>query len=345
MGEQMRFGLAASIAVVVVLAAGVPQRARACGASPTPYFTLAGSVPEDGAVGVPRDLGIVLIADAWWDVPDVPAIFPGFPPTSIHLFDAATDTEIPVHEVPWMSGPPTAAWHPDAPLAPRTAYRVEAVLADQGWMPPEASGPTRLTFTFTTGDDLAPALEATGELAMELETYDRQLFANCGPCGDGCVPAGTVRDVRARITIPALGGGFDQDGYRAWAAVREDVPATFDTPGEPNDGAGVVPTVYAPLVAGTPTVVYGAIPDLDRSYRACVSLGAWDPAGHMASVAPVCLDAKRPSDLLAAELPPDAAASCAVTPRGSRGAAWLAPIAIVLAAARRRRPALGSGSA
>ncbi len=329
----MRFRLATSIAVFIALAAAAPRRASACGALPTPYFTLIGSVPADGAVGVPRDLGIVLSARAWGYEPEGSAIFPGFVTTSIHLFEVATDAEVPLRSIPWMSGLPTAAWYPVAPLAPRTGYRVEAVLADQGAMPAEVTGPTRLTFRFTTGDELAPALEALGGLAMELETYDRDVF-DCGPCGSGCVTAGTVRDVRARITIPALRGGFDQDGYRGWVAVREDTPATFGAPGEPDDGAGIFPTVYVPFAPGAPTIVYAPVADLDRSYRACVSLGAWDPAGHMPSVAPVCLDAMRPSDLLAAEAPPGASAGCAVMPRVSPDAAWVAPLALALAAAR-----------
>lgn len=346
--ERMRFELIASLVSVVVLAAGAPRPAQACGASPSPYWTLAGSVPEDKAVGVPRDLGIVLITRAWINEPGGP----GFPydSHSVRLYEAATDTEVPIHaDISWMSDRPTNAWRPDAPLAPDTEYRVEAMLADQGPLPAEVSGPTELTFTFTTGADLAPAIEVAGELAMELEAYDEEQL-DCGPCGNGtCVPAGTVRRVRARVTIPALSGGFGDDGYRGWLAVRPDVPATFAGPGEPSDGSGLGSTSYVSIVPGAPTVVYVPLSELDRTYRPCFSLGAWDPGGHMSPVAPVCFDAVRPADLLASDvppladagsavtLPPRADASCAVTQRGAPGVPWSVALAFTLAATRLRR--------
>jgi len=203
-------------------------------------------------------------------------------------------------------------------------------------MPPEVTGATSLTFTFTTGDDLTPVAETGGELTMELEVYDRPV-GGCGPCGDCGEPEGTVRDVRARITIPPLRGGFEQDGYRGWLAVREDVPATFDGPGEPGDGAGVVPTVYVSIVPGEPQVVYAPLPEPDHRFRPCVSLGAWDPAGHMWTVAPVCFDETRPSDLLAGDMPAGGGASCAVAAGAPPAATWIATLALALAVAGLRR--------
>jgi len=342
----MRSGLVTSLLVVLVLAAGAPPRARACGSAPEPNWTLTGSLPEDGAVDVPRDLGIVLFGQAWGDEPAEAEFDVTFASAvgSVHLLEAATGTEVPIRGISWMSHRPSAAWHPDAPLAPRTVYRVEAELRNQATMPPEVTGPTRLTFTFTTGDDFAPPLETTGNLAMELEGYDRPVFTNCGPCGDGREAAGTVRDIRARVILPALRGGVDDDGYRGWLAVRTDAPATFDATGEPNDGAGWVGTVYVPIAPGAPMVVHAPLRDVGHVYLLCALLGAWDPAGHLSRPEPVCIDETRRSDLLATEVATSGGASCAVTPRASPGMPWGAPLALAFAAARLRKRSRRTGT-
>src|SRR4051812_7210841 len=201
-------------------------RARACGVSPPAYWTLLGASlgPDDL---VPTD-GVFLIAGkAWTDV--YPDRSPG---------ELASGTTVIVHDaggalVPgvvqgWYGGSaPLLAWKANTLLAANAVYTLDAAIMGNPKRPPGAAGETTLHATFHVGPGPAAPLRLTGELGVSLDTYDRLLWKECNGCGTGCKPAGTLRTLRALVTIPAVTGGQVAESYGALLWLTSDRPHEF----------------------------------------------------------------------------------------------------------------------
>ena len=220
-----------AVPLALVLAGlATPGVAAACGELPPAYVTLTDALPAV-RTGLPRDGALVIHAKAWADLGG-PTNF-----ATVRLRDQAGNV-IPTEDVFWHSDALSVAFHPLVPLPARSTFSFEAAVVDRNAEKPAgADGPLTTSYNFETGDDLAPALALAEPLRVVLEAYDVDVITceNNPPCGatpSSCTKTGTRRTLRARITIPAVTGGIDFDGFRGWLHFTDDHAATFDGPGE-----------------------------------------------------------------------------------------------------------------
>jgi hypothetical protein len=318
------------------LGALAPRVAAACGATPTPYATLAESLPPV-RTGLPRD-GAVVIRGKLWGPSAGPSTF-----ANVRLFDEA-GTPISVTSVAWYSAEPSQAYAWVAPLPAGTKIGVEAVVPEGAVKPVDAEGPTTTTFIVETGDHTAAPLVLAGPLRVQLEAFDADIIQCSAPCGGTCSTLGQRRALRARIVVPAMTGGVDFDGYRGWLHLTDDQAATFNGAGEGAHGSGNVNLPHwMDVRPGVETEVLQEIPDADRPYAPCFALNLWDPAGHAAQSDPVCLPAIKPSAYVR-KLDGDNGGGCSTAPGRGNGACLLVMCLVAVSLWRRPRSQRSSGS-
>jgi len=108
----------------------------------------------------------------------------------------------------------------------------------------------------------------------------------CNNCGTGCTANGSVRALRARVSIPAVEGGFAPEGYAAWLWI------TNDQPHELPDGRGGTLVNLGGIQRVErfgATDVLVSVPSEDQPYAPCFTLRVFDPAGHFVDAPPSCL--------------------------------------------------------
>ena len=275
-----------TIVLATGLAALAPRVATACGVTPTPYATLAESLPLV-RTGLPRD-GAVVVRGKLWGPSGGPSAF-----ANVLLFDEAR-TPIVTTSVAWYSAEPSQAYAWATPLPAGTKITVEAVVPEGVVKPVDAVGPTTTTFIVETGADTATPLVLAGSLRVQLVAFNADVV-QC-PCGGPCNKVGERRALRARIVVPAVTGGVDFDGYRGWLHLTDDQAATFNGAGEGTHAAGNVSLPHwMDVRPGVETEVLQEVPDEDTPYAPCFALNLWDPAGHAVQSDPVCLPSIKPS--------------------------------------------------
>jgi hypothetical protein len=270
------------IALVVWALTNRERAASACGAVLPAYWTLTAAVPT--AEMLPTDGAILLQGKAWSDIPrDSGELSQAIVVT---VRDAA-GADVPGTVEAWyLSTEPTAIWRAMAALAPNQSFILSASALPQAERPALATGDTTLTTTFHTGDQPALPLVLQGTLRVTLETYDQPVWKDC-ICGN-CTPNGSIRGLRARVTIPAAQGGSttEAEGYSAWLWITNDrAHALPDGPGGTLVNLGGLER----LPAGRASDVFIPVPEEDQGYVPCFTARVIDPSGHFADPPVVCL--------------------------------------------------------
>jgi hypothetical protein len=279
----------ASISAGAALASG---RAQACGASPSPSYTIAGVIPGSGSSEVARDTGIVISG-----TPSSPS---GGPTefAEVALIDDETDEAQQLISISWhsLAGPEdTMALYPARPLAPQHRYRVEAKPMNLE----DGSEGASFVSRFTTSDALLEPLVLTGELELSLRGGELDV-TDCDPCGDGCVVTGKRRALLAGVTLPAPSGG--QGIYRGVLHFSDNVPARVSAR-NPADYESVAAepheiqvSQYVKIEPDEALTLEQEVFEEDFSYAGCFRFVVWDPAGHVAE-ASACLPSLSPDDV------------------------------------------------
>jgi hypothetical protein len=171
-------GLLVGVSAMVAVALE-PGRAEACGASPSPNYTISDVSPGAGSTAVARDAGIIVSA-----VPSFasagPTVF-----AEVELVDADTDQGVPLRPITWYAlggSEETLALHPSLPLEGQHSYRIEAKPIDLSGDGSE--GPVFVT-SFMTSSELLEPLTLSGDLQLSLRGDDVDII-ECGPCGSDC---------------------------------------------------------------------------------------------------------------------------------------------------------------
>ena len=319
----------------IVLATGVgalaPRVAAACGQTPTPYVTLADSLPAV-RTSLPRD-GAVVVRGKLWGPSGGSSAF-----ASVRLLDEA-GKPIWATSVAWYSAEPSLAYAWPASLPAGSKITVEAVVPEGAVKPVDADGPTTTTFVVETGDDVAAPLVLAGPLRVQLEAFNADVLQCNGQCGDGsCTKVGERRALRARIVVPAATGGVDFDGYRGWLHFTDDQPATFNGAGEGEHAAGFVDVpLWLDVRPGVETEIVQEVFDEDAPFAPCFALNLWDPAGHAVQADPVCLPAIKASQHVRA-LDGTNGGGCSTVPGSGNGVGLLVVMCLGAVSFLKRTP-------
>lgn len=285
--------LACAVPLVLAAAVLVPGRADACGAVPTPSYTIGAVSPSPGATGVARDVGIIVSG-----VPSSPA---GGPSSfaDVELIDADTDEAVPLTAVAWFSGglETTMAVHPVEPLAPLHAYRIESRPFDEEGAPGEP-----FVSRFTTAEALLDPLVLSGELGLSLRGADVDIVGS-SPCGGPGAVTGKRRALLADVRLPVPSGG--QGVYQGALHFSDHTPARVGIRDPLNDdrsGADEPHEVrvmqWTKLEAGQALTLEQEVFEESFAYAGCFTFVVWDPAGHGAQTS-ACLPSLSPDDVRA----------------------------------------------
>jgi hypothetical protein len=285
-------------AVPFALAAAVlaPGRADACGAVPTPSFTIGAVSPSSGSTGVARDVGIIVSG-----VPSSPAGGPSqF--ADVELIDADSGEVVPLTAVAWFSPVATEltmAVHPVEPLAPLHAYRFESRPLDGEGTPGEP-----YVSRFTTSEALLEPLVLSGELELSLRGAEVDIVAS-GPCGEPGAVTGKRRALVADVQLPVPSGG--QGSYQAVLHFSDHTPSRVNTSdpwnyeisdAEPHE-VRVMQSVN--ILAGQALNLQQEVFEESAPYAGCFTFIVWDAAGHGAQTS-ACLPSLSPDDVRALAL-------------------------------------------
>lgn len=277
----------------------------ACGANPSPEWTLGSTSPVDGAQGVPVNSGVRIVGLPWGegnalsyylDVLTVTAAGGGEPVAGTFLS--------------WYGTEPVAVWAPSEPLAAQTQYDVYARVGMQ--QPASATaGSYETRFSFTTGDRRFPDLVMDGSLTVTTEwaervedVYPEECLTMCGPM---CDPTGTqlVPGIRAIVTLPALHGGDAGQGYFGWLHYTMNEPATFAGPGEGRAPQLSLVNLFEEVtpIPNQPLSVEQWLIGEGEPYAPCFAFNVWDTGGQSVTSS-VCLDVLDLEALVAQGPPP-----------------------------------------
>jgi len=332
---------AATLALVALTS---PRLSHACGAYPTPSMTLLETRPSDGATGVALDAPVLLYGTAW---PSAPADLAG-PALSQQLqveVRARGKTARIEGELHPFFGP--AAWVPRQPLDPSTIYDFKLHIANQAPLPPEATGPTDLEFSLTTGTSLLAPLALSGEPGYAFATRDLPYCppGNRNDCG-GCSVQLTRPEKVVVVTPPAVEGGASEDGVwiTAWLESGQGVPAgtvklgNSLLPGQPLAPIEIpVPTEASPYELCLHVEVTDATEATIKSEIKCFPFGDAD-AGNGGQAGASSTGAAGASAAGAGNpaAPPEGRCGCNAGGQRAAGGGWLA-LALAALASRRRR--------
>lgn len=260
-------------------------RADACGSTPPAYWTLSGALPSDTQRPIPTDGAVVLSAKPWTDIYPDRGGAELLSQIDVTVRDASGAVVEGLVDA-WYGTGAAVSWRPRGPMAPNSFFTLQAVANSTALRPAGAIGETTLAIAFATGNPSAPPLRLQGNLQARLETYDLALWKDCNNCGSGCTPNGSVRSLRARVTIPAVEGGYTPEGYAAWLWVTNDQPHQL-----PDGRGGTLVNLggIKSVETGGTTDVLVAVPSEDEPYAPCFALRVFDPAGHFVDAPPLCL--------------------------------------------------------
>jgi hypothetical protein len=277
----MNSRLLAALTAGLLTLASEPRYARACGSAPPTYWTLVDASPAPGEL-VPTDGAIVIAGKSW--IAGAGGGLGGLMKVTV-FHDLGV--EVPGSLAEWyVASGPAVVWRPDAALLPNTRFEMMASVESMAAPPAGVTGAPILNAGFSTGSGAAPALRLAGEMQVAFETYDQPLQTGCNDCGTGCTAAGSLRSLRARVTLPAVEGGYTPDAYAAWLWLTNDQPHPLpDGPSTSMVNLGGLER----LVPGQATEVVREVPPEGIPYAPCFSLQVLDPSGHHVDAAPLCL--------------------------------------------------------
>jgi hypothetical protein len=269
-----------------------PGEAGACGASPTPSYTISGVTPSPGATGHARDGGII-VRGLSSSPSGGPSSF-----AEVELIDVDSGQPVPLRELGWYSplvGEDTMVVHPVESLAPLHRYRIEADAYDS-----EVGGTDGGIFvsTFETSDVLLEPLTLAGDLEFSLRGAEVDTV-ECGICGGTCNPVGKRPALMTDVQLPVPSGG--QGVYQVILHLTGDTPAHLSDryPGayeQDEPGLHDVQVMHWVEGASGAITVQQELPLWDVAYAPCFTYVVYDPAGHVAQ-ASACLPILSQADI------------------------------------------------
>ena len=291
---------------------------------PFNYFTFAEPFPAPDSTEVPCDAALILRGNGF-GIGGSPVVFSWFTVDTVTVTDQAGNV-VPgrIAAEGFSRTSPAVSWMPDQPFGADAEYHVAAELAPQSTArPEEAEGSETLEFRFTTGST------SGGELAIEspLEVVITSApfpINDCETvdCVTTCTEIGEYRGLVARVTLPAVHGGTDVEGYEGLMILSDTAPIDFDGPGSM---VGSGDEVYVPksvhLTAGEVQQIEVQLPPTGEPYVPCFALNVWDPGRRYATATPLCLDAvDPPAPDAVLDGPGGAGGAASSTTEGSAGA-------------------------
>lgn len=316
--------------------------ARACGASPTPFYVVASQAPDGDATPLNAPLVVLLREEP--SIPEGPQLA-----ASLTLTKEGADETVALRALGYGL---EQAWIPVEQLEPETTYAARFNTGYEGI--PDTS------WTFTTGSEAAPALSLEGALEATLE-QGMGVFQSCPPtaCPCGCTGADSAASctsydipvTRARVKIPRAADGFA--GRRGTLYVTDDKPYDVTPPSktapEPYTGLNVSISQFVDLDDPSVTEVVIDLPEENVDYRPCFAFSARDARGDQATIQSLCLDEVVPTyahgsdnpdsgnDLVDDVLEPKGTSEgCSLSAAPSGSGAWLALVGLVSVVRRRR---------
>jgi hypothetical protein len=174
---------------------------------------------------------------------------------------------------------------PTTPLEPSTTYHVSARL-DAKVTEPSAS--VLVSWELTTGTQTRPSLAFAGDLKVAFEAgvdpvFDCEATPNLGSCGPECSKVGEQAVTKARISLPAVQGGF-ADEYLSGSVWISSAASTGDD--------GTLEVEQAPgLIAGEPGELIVTMPLVDgKVYQPCFVFEVSDARHDRLRSTQLCLD-------------------------------------------------------
>ena len=283
-------------ASVLLAAVLVPPRSYAAPCAhtdPINYFTFGTPSPADSSVGVARDT-ILILRGQGYGIGGSPILPSWFEVATVKMTDQAGN------DVPGGFGSrdfsktlPVVSWRPRALLAENTTYQVVATLAEQRQTrPAEVVGSERLDFSFSTGTGLTPPLELQGALSATLSESTVPIMT-CDPdpgCG-ACNQTGQRSALMAQVTLPAVHGGMDEEGYEGVLFLTDTKGVTFKGPGGTTDVANLVTESQSfHTQPGQSQTISIEIPRKKVAYVPCFSMNVWDPSSQNVTADVLCLE-------------------------------------------------------
>jgi hypothetical protein len=188
---------------------------------------------------------------------------------------------------------PVVSWLPTGLLAENTTYQVVATLAVQRQTrPAEVVGSERLEFSFTTGTGLTPPLELQGALSATLsESTVPIMTCDPDPGCSACTQTGQRPALMAQVTLPAVHGGMDEEGYEGVLFLTDTTGVTFKEPGGTTDVANLVTENQSfHTQPGQSQAITIEIPRKKVAYVPCFSMNVWDPGSRNVTADVLCLE-------------------------------------------------------
>jgi hypothetical protein len=266
--------------------------ALACGASPSPVFSIDAVSPSDQQQGVARDAAVEFRLKAWEAHDDLQTVLSvrvtrerdGM--EALGALDLTRASDLAVHVEP------IALWAPRTLLDANTTYVVELTTSRPR---PEEPEPVLSRTTFTTSDTASPELHLVGELRGTLRMGTAPVRSCMGaPCKE-CPIVGESPALYADLELPRAQGGFAEHGYSSWLTLDDTTARSFTGPGEGESGGErfVHLSHYRHFDAEDELAERSVeIPREDRPYVACFGYNVWDAFGHAREAESLCFSAQ-----------------------------------------------------
>lgn len=260
------------------------EPAQACGASPTPRYTVLDMSPL--STDAPLNAPIVLRLGKNVTDSDAPPLTP-----SLYLRASTSDETTAVSASSLGLGSDgELSFVPEANLPPNTTF---AATFHTGQETASADQPAGTTWSFRTGSETAPGLSLEGALSVTLEPGEDNALECPNNCG--CTATGPAFAVtKARVKLPRLVGGFPTQRAELW--LTDNAPATFLAPHDIGSGSRMVQLggQLRPEELEAGEAVW-TVPEEETPYKPCFAFQAFDARGDVAQAQSLCLDEYFPS--------------------------------------------------
>jgi hypothetical protein len=260
------------VALVGLVAVAWPSAARACGAAPTPWYTIDRQAPLGEGVLLDAVLSVEMLETA---SPSEASLL--LPTLELSVAGANATTEV----LPRERGTTNRlTFVPPKALLPLTTYHASfhtgQTLVSGGEAPAQ---PTSVTWEFTTGEDSSEPLTLDGKLAVSLEPGQDPVYTCGNDCGTDCVESSHVAVTKARVTLPLVTGGVPGKFFGTLTLTGENV--SLERPVE--------------LTPGKAAEVLITLPQEEQPYTPCFAFEVSDDRGSSAKAKELCLDDTFPS--------------------------------------------------
>jgi hypothetical protein len=158
--------------------------------------------------------------------------------------------------------------------------------------PAEVVGSEKLESSFTTGTGLTPPLELQGALSATLsESTVPIMTCDPDPGCSACNQTGQRPALMEQVTLPAVHGGVDEEGYEGVLFLTDTKGVTFKETGGTTDVANLVAEIQSfHTQPGQSQTISIEIPRKKVAYVPCFSMNVWDPGSRNVTADMLCLE-------------------------------------------------------